>query len=136
MYSIEPIANLANNHTGFFFAVGIAVILLNFLYNDIKYNGLCPFTVTLSAVTVLFVLISGLISYAPANNIPPKNEKVVAKFLRFVPQQTTYGCGKNNRDTCFSNLVYGEFQLKDNSTVLLRVNSAHPMPSHVILYRN
>ncbi len=136
MYTIEPITNLAGNHTGFFFVVGLAVVLLYAVISDIKHDGISTFNISLVVASLLIVIVSGFVSYSPGNNIPPKNEQTVATFLRYVPQQKSYGCGKNNRDTCYNTLAYAEFRLNDNSTVLLPVNPNLPMPPRVILYKN
>lgn len=135
MYSVLPVVNNANTHVGFYayLAFVACVIFLYFKSKNSKEVGFSD--VGFTVLVCLSLIYAHHNSFAPEYNVVMKNEKVIVEFIGYEPQREMYSCGKNGRDSCYKNTIYGKFKTPEG-LVLLPVDSKSPIADEVILYKN
>lgn len=134
MYSISQLTNSANSHVGFYFVlIFIAIFMYQVINEAFETKGWGKGNTIFTVIFALIGMVAYHVSYAPENNIPMKNQPVVAKFVDYVAEQEKHSCGKNS--ICYTSLVYGKFETPDGM-VLLKVDRQHPIAQYVTLYKN
>lgn len=137
MYSFQPlpIINTADSHVVFYI---LSVILLAMLVSHISdwVRGHEEISVAWVGLLLSIFLVSGVISYNTGEHVIPTNEKVVGKFIRYVPEgyNETVQSGKS-RTRQDVHLLYVEYEV-EGSSVLLRANTGVQYPKLVTLYKN
>lgn len=136
MYSFTMLADVTNEHTGFYILCVLIALVLAMAFSAINDMGFGPISTSVVIMCVALLALGGYVSFTNAGFKAPANTPVTAKFLRYQPEEQKHSCGTYKQpSTCYTNKMYGVFEVPEG-TVILEVSKNAPMPAHVTLYKN
>ena len=135
MYSFQPLVSTTDHHIGFIVVFCIAILCIAWAIFDYLQNDLSNKNINVALISIFFICFSGYISFTTSCEKTYANEKVVGKFIQYVPQQQTHSCGTKNTQTCYTNKVYVQIEV-EGQYILREINPQTPIPPFIQLYKN
>ena len=130
MYSMQPVADYTNVHTGFFILSGIFIVAFACILELWKDDAIETITV------LIWAAILSLLTYVVHENSytinHPLNQEVVGEFVRFETEGYRERSGKQMVDRHYTYVVYRV----GNSEILFPASPGLAYPPRAILYKN
>lgn len=140
MYTTYPLEtiNMLNNHSGFYLILAVTLIMFCiFCICEINDDGLTlkGFSIAIMTATIA-ISGSGYISWHSGDYKVYKNEKVVGKFVGYVPEGyiTRETSGKVTKDVAH-HYVYVQYKIEDRY-VLFYALEGQSWPPEGVFYKN
>ena len=130
MYGFEPLADLSQNHAGFYWFAAVAFLIAVMVVAQIEDD---PRTAVITLI-VLAAFTWGVhyLSYDPAANKPPLNEKVIGTLVGVQGEGWNEKSGKVRAD---KHVLYVTYRVPAGD-ITLQASPGIAYPQQAVLYKN